>query len=145
MRSTFLIFLAFDISLACELTNIEISSVLQLAKNNGKRYLNIVNIDGQDLNVKNTKKRFQFIANEMGSLYVRNAKLIDNIVDIESMKFDQDSLLILASASNIKYWNDYLKMMTYTKIMSSVMVMMGDMNGVRINEMKILLERIAKS
>ena len=145
MRSIFLIFLAFDISLACELTNIEISSILQLAKNNGKRYLNIVNIDGQDLNVKNTKKRFQFIANEMGSLYVRNAKLIDNIVDIESMKFDQDSLLILASASNIKYWNDYLKMMTYTKIMSSVMVMMGDMNGVRINEMKILLERIAKS
>ena len=145
MRSIFLIFLAFDISLACELTNIEISSVLQLAKNNGKRYLNIVNIDGQDLNVKNTKKRFQFIANEMGSLYVRNAKLIDNIVDIESMKFDQDSLLILASASNIKYWNDYLKMMTYTKIMSSVMVMIGDMNGVRINEMKILLERIAKS
>ena len=68
-----------------------------------------------------------------------------NNVDIESMKFDQDSLLILASASDIKHWEVYLKMMTYTKIMSSIMVMTGDMNEVRINQMKSLLERITKS
>ena len=145
MRYIFLLFFAFHISLGYELTNAEISSVLQLAKNNGKRYLNIVKLDNQDLNVKDTKERFQFMAKEMGSIYIRNAKLIDNIVDIESMKFDQDSLLILASASNMKYWEDYLKMMTYTKIMSSIMVMTGDMNGVRINEMKSWLERITKS
>ena len=145
MRSILLILFALHISVAYELTNSDILSVLQFSKNNGKRYLNIVNIDDHDLSVKDTTQKFQFMAKEIGSIYVRNAKLIDSNADIESMKFDQDSLLILASASSMNYWPSYLNMMMNTKIMSSMMVMTGDMNEVRINEMKSLLERISKS
>ena len=138
-----LLLLLFQTSVAYALTNNEISSVLEFCKDNGKRYLNVVNLDEEDPNIRNANERLKFMANEINLIYVRNGLLIDNNVNIESMKFDQDSLLILASATNSKYWQSYLKMMTYTKIMSSIMVMIGDMNEQRINEMKSFLENIA--
>ena len=143
IRSPILLLLLFQISVAYTLTNNEISSVLEFSKNNGKRYLNVVNLDDQDLNIKHANERLKFMANEMNSIYVRNALLIDNNVNIESTKFDQDSLLILASGTDSKYWETYLKMMTSTKIMSSILVMIGNMNEQRINKMKRHLENIA--
>ena len=143
ISSPLIALILFEISVTYALTNNEISSVLEFSKNNGKRYLNVVNLDDQDLNIRNANERLKFMANGMNSIYVRNALLIDKNVDIESTKFDQDSLLILASGTNSKYWESYLKMMTSTKIMSSVMVMIGDMNEQRIKEMKSFLENIA--
>ena len=137
------IWFLFFVSIAHSFNNDDISSVLDFSTNNGKRYLNILTLDHQDPNVGTAMKQFTFLATLKGSIYIRNSKIVDQNLDIESMKFHQDSLVILASGSDTQNWEIYVEMMTYTKIMSSMMVMIGDMDEAHMGYMKTLLEKVA--
>ena len=106
------IWLLLFVSIAHSFENDDISSVLDFSTNNGKRYLNILTLDHQDPNVGSAMKQFIFLAKLKGSIYIRNSKLVDQNLDIESMKFHQDSLVILASGSDTKNWEIYVKMIT---------------------------------
>ena len=121
----------------------DVLSVLEFCKNNGKRHLNVLTLDKQDLNVQITAKDLSFMAKSKDGIYTRNVKPIDDRIDLQLMNFYQDSLVILASATDTTYWNKYVEMMTHTKIMSSMIVMIGDMGQEKVEVMKSSLEKLA--
>ena len=65
ISSPFFMILLFMISAAYALTNTEISSVLEFSKNNGKRYLNVVNLDDQDLDIKIANSSQEHVSNHL--------------------------------------------------------------------------------
>ena len=125
------------------LKNTEVSSILKFCKNNGKRHLNILTLDEQDPNVQVALEEFSFKAKLENTMYTRNAKQKDENVVSTLIKFHQDSLVILTSATDTTHWTKYLEMMTRTRIMSSMIVIIGDLNKEHIRMMKSLLENLS--
>ena len=115
-------------------------SILEFCENNGKRHLNIFTLDGQDPDVQIAKEDIFHIAKEKNNLYTRHIKSTEEYV--KSFQFHQDSMVILASSFDSSNWGKYVQMMTDTKIMSSMIIMVGDLSPDKINVMRSLLENI---
>ena len=145
MKAFILLYLVLCTSKVHSINPNDMLSILEFCENNGKRHLNIFTLDGQDPDVYMAKEDIFHLAKEKNSLYTRNVILMDEEPTSELLKFHQDSLMILASSYDSTNWEEYVQMMTNTKIMSSVLVMVGELSPDKINAMKSLLENVGKN
>ena len=128
MKAFIFIYLALCTCNVHSIQTNDMLSILEFCENNGKRHLNIFTLDGQDPDVQIAKEDIFHIAKEKNNLYTRHIKSTEEYV--KSFQFHQDSMVILASSFDSSNWGKYVQMMTDTKIMSSMIIMVGDIDGV---------------
>ena len=143
MKAFILLYLALFRCMVYSLHSDDMLSILEFCENNGKRHLNIFTLDGQDPDVQIAKEDLTHVAKEKNSLYTRNVKLMEEDSKLELLEFHQDSLMILASSFDTNNWERYVQMMTDTKIMSSILIIVGDVRPEHVDVMQSLLEKVA--
>ena len=110
--------------------------VLDFLQKNGKKYLTFASLDTEDNLVKEKLKTL-----------VRKSKIKPNLrsrllpsENIDTMhRFHQDTL-VLVTSSKSQNWKKYLDIISSTKIMSSVVVCIGELQRQRFEELNLSLQ-----
>ena len=115
--------------------------VLDFLDQNEKKFLSLTSLDKNHIEVTAT----------LNSLYrdsklrhhIRSRKL--EIEDVESIhRFNQDTLVIVTS-SNSKHWKSYLSMISKTKIMSCIVVCIGDIPETKEDLLNSYIEEMSEN
>ena len=115
--------------------------VLDFLDRNGKKFLSLTSLDAQDPEVTLTLN--SLYRNSKLRRHMRSRKL--KIKDFESIhRFSHDTLVIVTS-SNSTYWQDYLSMISKTKIMSSIVVCIGDVSAWKKKELNSYIEEMSEN
>ena len=141
----------------------------RFCESNGKNYITFSTIDTPDKNVRHFLSEIEDATKHRTSIYSRTTSLplqIQTYTNIplepapapwnyayispytskySHVNFQKDTIIQLASASDSRNWKEYLDVITNTKIMSSILVMVGPLDDQQFETMISFFDGISKN
>ena len=115
--------------------------ILDFLRQNGKKYLTFTSLDTNELDTVKTMNNLY--RESKLRLHMRSRKIEINI--IKSMhNFEQDTLVIVTSSKSPN-WKQYLLIIAKTKILSSIVVCIGDSTKKKMDEMKSFIRALSEN